>query len=49
MADVRALHAELTAQRHHSSRPGLDPDGPGGPSVTVTDPSGNQLRFAQPD
>ncbi|CAM3704215.1 glyoxalase superfamily protein [Tsukamurella strandjordii] len=45
--DVAAFHAELAAHRHPRSRPGLDPDGPGGPTVTVTDPSGNQLRFAQ--
>lgn len=47
--DVEALQAELIARRHGYSRPGIEPDGPGGPTMTVIDPSGNQLRFAQQD
>lgn len=45
--DVEALHAELSGRRHGYSRPGIEPDAPGGPTMTVIDPSGNQLRFAQ--
>ncbi|MFC0101204.1 hypothetical protein ACFFKH_27310 [Micromonospora marina] len=29
-------------------RPGIDADAPGGPTLQVTDPYGNVLRFAQP-
>ncbi|WP_248489059.1 glyoxalase superfamily protein [Tsukamurella sp. PLM1] len=47
--DAAALQAELAAHRHPRSRPGIDPDAPGGPTVTVIDPSGNELRFAQVD
>ncbi len=47
--DVDALHAELSAHRHGYSNPGVEDDGPGGRCMTVTDPSGNHLRFAQPD
>ncbi|MGB8404692.1 MAG: glyoxalase superfamily protein [Mycobacterium sp.] len=46
--DVEALHAELIAQEHGYSNPGIEADGPGGPTMTVIDPSGNHLRFAQP-
>jgi hypothetical protein len=45
--DVEALHAELLARQHGYSRPGIESDAPGGPTITVIDPSGNQLRFAQ--
>jgi catechol 2,3-dioxygenase-like lactoylglutathione lyase family enzyme len=46
--DVAAYNAELLAKEHGYSRPGIEEDGPGGPTMTVIDPSGNQLRFAQP-
>ena len=46
--DVAALHEELIGKRHPRSRPGVDRDAPGGPTLTVTDPSGNTLRFCQP-
>lgn len=48
--DVRALHAEFLAAPFDARKqsPGLDPDGPGGPSFTVGDPFGNHLTFAQP-
>ena len=45
--DVAALQAELIARQHGYSRPGIESDAPGGPTMTVIDPSGNQLRFAQ--
>jgi hypothetical protein len=47
-ADLAALHAELAARQHVGSRPGIDPDAPGGPTMNVIDPFGNTLRFCQP-
>lgn len=49
VADVRALHAELATRPHPRLRPGIDADAPGGPTMDVTDPFGNVLRFCQPD
>ena len=46
--DVSALHRELIARPNAPMRPGIDPDGPGGPTLQVIDPYGNILRFAQP-
>jgi len=46
--DVSALHKELLARPNAPVRPGIDPDAPGGPTLQVTDPYGNILRFAQP-
>lgn len=46
--DVSALHKELLAQPNAPVRPGIDPHAPGGPTLRVTDPYGNVLRFAQP-
>lgn len=46
--DVVAFQAELIAKEHGYSRPGIEDHGPGGPTMTITDPSGNLLRFAQP-
>ncbi|MCV7595408.1 glyoxalase superfamily protein [Micrococcus luteus] len=31
-----------------SQRPGIDPDAPGGPTMTIIDPFGNELRFCEP-
>lgn len=45
--DVWALHAELHATTYPKLRPGVDPDAPGGPTLTVLDPFGNSIRFAQ--
>lgn len=47
--DIAALHDELNAHPRRLMRPGIDPDGPGGPTLTVLDPFGNALRFAQPE
>lgn len=44
--DVEALHRELSAKRHPRSRPGIERDDEGA-VMTVWDPSGNSLRFAQ--
>jgi catechol 2,3-dioxygenase-like lactoylglutathione lyase family enzyme len=49
VTDVRELHDQVHSRRHlFSLRPGIDPDGPGGPTMEVPDPFGNSLRFAQP-
>lgn len=47
VADVGALHRELTQRRHPRLRPGVDLDAPGGPTMDILDPSGNTLRFCQ--
>ncbi|WP_238154325.1 glyoxalase superfamily protein [Ornithinimicrobium sufpigmenti] len=46
--DVTGLLAELRSRPHPRLRPGLDPDAPGGPTLELTDPFGNVLRFCQP-
>jgi hypothetical protein len=46
--DVVGLHQELLARPNARLRPGIDADAPGGPTLCVTDPYGNVLRFAQP-
>lgn len=48
VADVWALHAELERKGYRSMRPGVEHDAPGGPTLSVIDPSGNSLRFCQP-
>lgn len=45
--DVEALHRSLIDQEHGHSRPGIESDAPGGPTVCVIDPFSNQLRFCQ--
>jgi catechol 2,3-dioxygenase-like lactoylglutathione lyase family enzyme len=45
--DVGALHAELQARPHPRLRPGIVDDAPGGPTLEVTDPFGNSVRFCQ--
>ncbi|GAB3835753.1 glyoxalase superfamily protein [Kribbella italica] len=47
VADVKELHRRLNAQEDRPIRPGIDADAPGGPTLTVTDPYGNILRFAE--
>ncbi|OLL73746.1 Glyoxalase family protein [Pseudonocardia sp. Ae168_Ps1] len=47
VADVTALHRELRRTAHPSMRPGIEQDAPGGPTLTVIDPSGNTLRFCE--
>ncbi len=46
--DVDALRSELVADGFRGARPGVDVDAPGGPTMEVTDPFGNTLRFCQP-
>ena len=45
--DVGALRERLLNGTNRSSRPGVDEDAPGGPTLEVTDPFGNVLRFCQ--
>lgn len=47
VGDVWALHAELHATAYSKLRPGVDPDAPGGATLTVLDPFGNSIRFCQ--
>ena len=47
--DVTSFNAELLQKNNPRSRPGIDPDAPGGPTMTITDPFANTLRFCQVD
>lgn len=48
VASAAAFHADISGRHHPRLRAGIDPDFPGGPTVVVTDPFGNTLRFCQP-
>lgn len=48
VADVDALCRELRARPTDRLRPEVDARAPGGPTMTITDPFGNVLRFCQP-
>lgn len=45
IADVEALHAELSARRYANNRPGLERPDWGGLELTVTDPASNRITF----
>ncbi len=45
--DIRSLHQELLRNPHARLRPGIDQDAPGGPTMDITDPFSNVLRFSQ--
>jgi catechol 2,3-dioxygenase-like lactoylglutathione lyase family enzyme len=45
--DVAALHQELHAKDYRWLNPGIESDAPGGPTLTVIDPFGNEIRFCQ--
>jgi catechol 2,3-dioxygenase-like lactoylglutathione lyase family enzyme len=47
VSDIEELHRELIEQEHGYSRPGIERDGPGGPTIDVIDPFANTLRFCQ--
>lgn len=47
--DIRAFHAELESRPHPRLRPGIDDTAPGGPTMEITDPWGNALRFCEPE
>ena len=46
-AGVEDLQAELLAQRYRHNRPGLERPPWGGLEVTVVDPAGNRITFAE--
>ncbi|MGC0143628.1 glyoxalase superfamily protein [Pseudactinotalea sp. Z1732] len=48
VADVATLHADLSATSYSAQLPAVEPDAAGGPTLSVTDPFGNVLRFCQP-
>ncbi|MBE3002088.1 bleomycin resistance family protein [Nocardiopsis sp. HNM0947] len=48
VADVAAFHTDISERPYRGLRPGIDRDAPGGPTVEVTDPFGNVLRFCEP-
>lgn len=47
VASAAAFHADISGRPHPRLRPGIDRDAPGGPTVEVTDPFGNILRFCE--
>lgn len=46
--DVYALREELRKRGHPGARPGVERSAPGGATMTLTDPFGNELRFCEP-
>jgi catechol 2,3-dioxygenase-like lactoylglutathione lyase family enzyme len=46
-ADVEALQSDVASRSDMQLRPEVDPDAPGGPSLYLTDPFGNTLRFVE--
>ena len=46
-SDLDAFHAELAAKQYKFARPGINKQ-PWGREVSVQDPSGNRLTFAEP-
>ncbi len=48
VASADAFHSDISGRPHPRLRAGIDRDFPGGPTVQVTDPFGNELRFCQP-
>lgn len=47
--DVHALRDELHSGASGLPRPEVDADAPGGPTLSLQDPFGNELRFCQPE
>ncbi|WP_407922620.1 glyoxalase superfamily protein [Auraticoccus monumenti] len=43
-----AYRERLLADPLATQRPGIDHDAPGGPTMSVLDPFGNELRFCEP-
>jgi hypothetical protein len=46
---LQQFHAELAAKNYKNMRPGLETPPWGGLEVTVIDPAGNRIIFAQTD
>ncbi|HRN89134.1 glyoxalase superfamily protein [Hyphomicrobium sp.] len=44
---LAAFHAELIAKAYRNNRPGLERPPWGGVEMTVTDPAGNRITFAE--
>ena len=44
---ISDFHAELSAKRYGNNRPGLETPPWGGVEMTVTDPVGNRITFAE--
>lgn len=47
IGNAKAFHADISSRPHRRLRPGIDRKAPGGPTVEVTDPFGNTLRFCE--
>ncbi|TIL70086.1 MAG: VOC family protein [Mesorhizobium sp.] len=47
VADIAALHRELTVKKYRYARPGLEETPWGTREVTVDDPFGNRLTFSE--
>lgn len=47
VASADAFHADISGRPHPRLRPGIDRDAPGGPTIEVTDPFANVLRFCE--
>ncbi|SMX72895.1 glyoxalase superfamily protein [Brevibacterium linens] len=47
VVNAAALLAEISARPHPRLSPGIDRHAPGGPTVEVTDPFGNVMRFCE--
>ncbi|PYE13473.1 hypothetical protein DFR67_11627 [Williamsia limnetica] len=47
VSSAAEFHSEISGRGHRRVQPGIDTDGPGGPTVEVSDPFGNVLRFGE--
>ncbi|MGL5863106.1 MAG: glyoxalase superfamily protein, partial [Phycicoccus sp.] len=48
IADAKKFLSELRAKTYTRARPSIDRAAPGGPTIELTDPSGNVIRLCQP-
>jgi catechol 2,3-dioxygenase-like lactoylglutathione lyase family enzyme len=46
--NLLGYQSQVTRAAAGTVRPGIDPEAPGGPTMSVTDPFGNELRFCEP-
>ena len=47
MHGIEEFHRDLISAKYRFARPGIDRDGPGGPTISISDPFGNMLRFCE--
>lgn len=47
VASAATFLADISGRAHPRLRPGIDHEAPGGPTIQVTDPFGNVLRFCE--